>query len=127
MDAVSILEGLRFEEGAEGFELQRQCLEILCSEIIMSENIDSIVARFPPEATLALLVDLFHSELLPVDVRELTARALTYFLDVDPSIVARFAGFEWGISSLCDVLISAVVSIPESRAVAEQVRTSSSI
>lgn len=78
------------------------------------------VCRCPPRTFLPALCKVFLDERAPDNVLEVTARAITYYLDVSAECARRIIAIEGAIRALCARLEAADMSQRASRDLAEQ-------
>lgn len=81
VDPTTLLEWLQTGCGDER-EVQLMALEQLCMLLLMSDNIDRCFETCPPRTFLPALCRIFVDPEAPDNVLEVTARAITYYLDV---------------------------------------------
>ena len=74
----------------------------------------------PPRTFLPALCRIFLDECAPDNVLEVTARAITYYLDVSAECTRRIVAVEGAIKALCNRLVVAEMSSRTSRDLAEQ-------
>lgn len=81
VDPDTLLEWLQMGQGDER-DMQLIALEQLCMLLLMSDNVDRCFETCPPRTFLPALCKIFLDESAPDNVLEVTARAITYYLDV---------------------------------------------
>lgn len=74
----------------------------------------------PPRTFLPALCRIFLDELAPDSVLEVTARAITYYLDVSAECTRRVVAMEGAIKAICSRLSCAGLGSRASRDLAEQ-------
>lgn len=74
----------------------------------------------PPRTFLPALCKIFLDELAPENVLEVTARAITYYLDVSAECTRRIVSIDGAIKAICNRLVVADLSSRTSRDLAEQ-------
>lgn len=74
----------------------------------------------PPRTFLPALCKIFLDELAPENVLEVTARAITYYLDVSAECTRRIVSIDGAIKAICNHLVVADLSSRTSRDLAEQ-------
>lgn len=74
----------------------------------------------PPRTFLPALCKIFLDELAPENVLEVTARAITYYLDVSAECTRRIVAIDGAIKAICNRLVVADLSSRTSRDLAEQ-------
>ena len=74
----------------------------------------------PPRTFLPALCRVFLDECAPDNVLEVTARAITYYLDVSAECTRRIVAVEGAIKALCNRLVVAEMSSRTSKDLAEQ-------
>lgn len=77
-------------------------------------------ARCPPRTFLPALCKIFLDESAPDNVLEVTARAITYYLDVSAECTRRIVGVDGAIKALCNRLVVVELNNRTSRDLAEQ-------
>ncbi|ODM98949.1 E3 ubiquitin-protein ligase HECTD1 [Orchesella cincta] len=103
----------------EWLSIAREKSEI-CSSSPLSNNVDRCFEICPPRAFLPALCRIFLDETAPESVLEVTARALTYYLDVSAECTRRIVSVDGAIKAICNRLVVAEVSSRTSKDVAEQ-------
>lgn len=73
-----------------------------------------------PSAFLPSLCRIFLDECAPDNVLEVTARAITYYLDVSAECTRRIVAVDGTIKAICNRLVVADVSCRTSKDLAEQ-------
>ena len=71
------------------------------TSIIVSLNI----YRYPPRSFLPALCKIFLDESAPENVVEVTARAVTYYLDVSAECTRRIVAVEGAVKAICSRLV----------------------
>ncbi|KAH8394178.1 hypothetical protein KR215_003788 [Drosophila sulfurigaster] len=119
VDPETLLEWLSMGQGDER-DMQLIALEQLCMLLLMSDNVDRCFESCPPRTFLPALCKIFLDELAPENVLEVTARAITYYLDVSAECTRRIVSIEGAIKAICNRLVVADLSSRTSRDLAEQ-------
>lgn len=142
VDPETLLEWLSMGQGDER-DMQLIALEQLCMLLLMSDNVDRCFERYliqihfilsnspfydifvsvsscPPRTFLPALCKIFLDELAPENVLEVTARAITYYLDVSAECTRRIVSIDGAIKAICNHLVVADLSSRTSRDLAEQ-------
>ncbi|CAF1203869.1 unnamed protein product, partial [Didymodactylos carnosus] len=105
IDPETLLEWLKADGGIER-DIQIAALEQLCMVLLISDNIDRCFEQYQPRLYLPALCDIFNDPLAPTNVLEVTARALTYFLDVSVDCAKKITQHQNGssIRAMCHCL-----------------------
>lgn len=74
----------------------------------------------PPRTFLPALCRIFLDETAPDNVLEVTARAITYYLDVSAECTRRIVAVDGAIKALCNRLVVAEMTSRTSKDLAEQ-------
>ena len=74
----------------------------------------------PPRTFLPALCRIFLDESAPDNVLEVTARAITYYLDVSAECTRRIVAVEGAVKALCNRLVLVEMSSRTSKDLAEQ-------
>ena len=74
----------------------------------------------PPRTFLPALCNIFLDETAPDNVLEVTARAITYYLDVSAECTRRIVAVEGAVKALCNRLVVADMKSRTSKDLAEQ-------
>lgn len=119
VDPETLLEWLSMSQGDER-DMQLIALEQLCMLLLMSDNVDRCFENCPPRTFVPALVKIFLDDLAPENVLEVTARAITYYLDVSAECTRRIVAIDGAIRAICNRLIVADLSSRTSRDLAEQ-------
>lgn len=144
VDPETLLEWLSMGQGDER-DMQLIALEQLCMLLLMSDNVDrcfewyeikciynfvlifTYIVSFlyvfhscPPRTFLPALCRIFLDELVPDSVLEVTARAITYYLDVSAECTRRVVAMEGAVKAICSRLSGAGLGSRASRDLAEQ-------
>ncbi|XP_064604069.1 LOW QUALITY PROTEIN: E3 ubiquitin-protein ligase HECTD1-like [Liolophura sinensis] len=119
VDPETLLEWLQMGQGDER-DMQLIALEQLCMLLLMSDNVDRCFESCPPRTFLPALCRIFLDECAPDNVLEVTARAITYYLDVSAECTRRIVAVEGAIKALCNRLVVVEMSSRTSRDLAEQ-------
>lgn len=119
VDPETLLEWLCMGQGDER-DMQLIALEQLCMLLLMSDNVDRCFELCPPRSFLPALCKIFLDELAPENVLEVTARAITYYLDVSAECTRRIVSCEGAIKGICNRLVVADLLSRTSRDLAEQ-------
>lgn len=85
-----------------------------------ANHLSSSVSRCPPRTFLPALCKIFLDESAPDNVLEVTARAITYYLDVSAECTRRIVGVDGAIKALCNRLVVVELNNRTSRDLAEQ-------
>lgn len=101
-------------------DMQLIALEQLCMLLLMSDNVDRCFESCPPRTFLPALCKIFLDELAPENVLEVTARAITYYLDVSSECTRRIVAIDGAIKAICNRLVVADLESRTSRDLAEQ-------
>ncbi|KAL6425302.1 hypothetical protein ACFW04_009489 [Cataglyphis niger] len=101
-------------------DMQLIALEQLCMLLLMSDNVDRCFECCPPRTFLPALCRIFLDELVPDSVLEVTARAITYYLDVSAECTRRVVAMEGAVKAICSRLSGAGLGSRASRDLAEQ-------
>lgn len=81
---------------------------------------NSCFENCPPRTFVPALCKIFLDELAPENVLEVTARAITYYLDVSAECTRRIVAIDGAIRAICNRLIVADLTSRTSRDLAEQ-------
>ena len=137
VDPETLLEWLQIGTGEER-DLQLIALEQLCMLLLMSDNVDRCFESCPPRTFLPALCKIFlddeatdmvtsrtlarslarkkshkqrwvHSIFYFCQVLEVTARAITYYLDVSAECTRRIVAVDGAIKAMCNRLVVADV------------------
>ncbi|GMR47420.1 hypothetical protein PMAYCL1PPCAC_17615 [Pristionchus mayeri] len=119
IDPDTLLEWLQAGFGDER-DLQLMALEQLCMLLLMSDNIDRCFESCPPRSFLPALCKIFLDETAPDNVLEVTARAITYYLDVSNECTRRITQVDGAVKAICNRLSVADLSDRASKDLAEQ-------
>uniref|UniRef100_A0A336LX55 E3 ubiquitin-protein ligase n=1 Tax=Culicoides sonorensis TaxID=179676 RepID=A0A336LX55_CULSO len=119
IDPETLLEWLSMGQGDER-DMQLIALEQLCMLLLMSDNVDRCFESCPPRTFLPALCKIFLDELAPENVLEVTARAITYYLDVSAECTRRIVAIDGAIKAICNRLVVAELASRTSRDLAEQ-------
>ncbi|KYN06757.1 E3 ubiquitin-protein ligase HECTD1 [Cyphomyrmex costatus] len=119
VDPETLLEWLSMGQGDER-DMQLIALEQLCMLLLMSDNVDRCFECCPPRTFLPALCRIFLDELVPDSVLEVTARAITYYLDVSAECTRRVVAMEGAVKAICSRLSGAGLGSRVSRDLAEQ-------
>ncbi|KAK3734839.1 hypothetical protein QZH41_011760, partial [Actinostola sp. cb2023] len=119
VDPDTLLEWLNMGQGDER-DMQLIALEQLCMLLLMSDNIDRCFESCPPRAFLPALCRVFLDECAPENVLEVTARAITYYLDVSAECTRRIVAVEGAVKALCNRLVVVELSSRTSKDLGEQ-------
>lgn len=118
-DPETLLEWLNSGMGDER-DMQLIALEQLCMLLLMSDNVDRCFESCPPRTFLPALCRIFLDEQAPENVLEVTARAITYYLDVSAECTRRIVAIEGAVKAICNRLVVAELSSRTSKDLAEQ-------
>ncbi|KAI6211923.1 HECT-type E3 ubiquitin transferase [Aphelenchoides besseyi] len=119
VDPETLLEWLQTGAGLER-DLQLMALEQLCMLLLMSDNIDRCFESCPPRTFIPALCQIFLDETAPENVLEVTARAITYYLDVSNECTRRITQVEGAVKAICNRLSTAEMADRTSKDLAEQ-------
>ncbi|CAB4065367.1 HECTD1 [Lepeophtheirus salmonis] len=119
VDPETLLEWLQSGEGEER-DMQLIALEQLCMLLLMSDNVDRCFESCPPRTFLPALCRIFLDEEAPDQVLEVTARAITYYLDVSIECTRRIVAVEGSIKAMCNRLSVVEMSSRTSKDLTEQ-------
>ncbi|XP_044733919.1 E3 ubiquitin-protein ligase HECTD1 isoform X2 [Chrysoperla carnea] len=119
VDPETLLEWLNMGQGDER-DMQLIALEQLCMLLLMSDNVDRCFESCPPRNFLPALCRIFLDECAPDSVLEVTARAITYYLDVSAECTRRIVAMEGAVRAICSRLAVAETASRTSRDLAEQ-------
>ncbi|CAF1384645.1 unnamed protein product [Adineta steineri] len=108
-------------DGSGERDLQIIALEQLCMLVLMSDNIDRCFEQYQPRLFLPALCDIFSDPLAPTHVLEVTARALTYFLDVSVDCAKKITSHPTIIRSMCTCLQAVDIEDRTNKDLAEQI------
>ncbi|KHJ89301.1 hypothetical protein OESDEN_10878 [Oesophagostomum dentatum] len=97
-------------------------LEQLCMLLLMSDNIDRCFESCPPRTFLPALCKIFLDETATEAVLEVTARAITYYLDVSNECTRRIIQVDGAVKAICNRLAAAEMTDRTSKDLAESVR-----
>ncbi|XP_034937703.1 E3 ubiquitin-protein ligase HECTD1 isoform X2 [Chelonus insularis] len=119
VDPETLLEWLNMGQGDER-DMQLIALEQLCMLLLMSDNVDRCFEICPPRTFLPALCRIFLDEHAPDSVLEVTARAITYYLDVSAECTRRVVAMDGAVKAICGRLSGAGLGSRASRDLAEQ-------
>lgn len=119
VDPETLLEWLQMGQGDER-DMQLIALEQLCMLLLMSDNVDRVFESCPPRTFLPALCRIFLDESAPDNVLEVTARAITYYLDVSAECTRRIVAVDGAVKALCNRLVLVEMSSRTSKDLAEQ-------
>ncbi|XP_071499022.1 E3 ubiquitin-protein ligase HECTD1-like [Diadema antillarum] len=119
VDPETLLEWLQMGQGEER-DMQLIALEQLCMLLLMSDNVDRCFESCPPRTFLPALCRIFLDEHAPDNVLEVTARAITYYLDVSAECTRRIVAVDGAVKALCNRLVVVELSCRTSKDLAEQ-------
>ncbi|XP_043269545.1 E3 ubiquitin-protein ligase HECTD1 isoform X3 [Venturia canescens] len=119
VDPETLLEWLSMGQGDER-DMQLIALEQLCMLLLMSDNVDRCFEICPPRTFLPALCRIFLDEHAPDSVLEVTARAITYYLDVSAECTRRVVAMDGAVKAICGRLSGAGLGSRASRDLAEQ-------
>ncbi|KAF0288270.1 E3 ubiquitin-protein ligase HECTD1 [Amphibalanus amphitrite] len=119
VDPETLLEWLSMGQGEER-DLQLIALEQLCMLLLMSDNVDRCFESCPPRTFLPALCRIFLDECAPDNVLEVTARAITYYLDVSAECTRRIVSVDGAVKAMCNRLVVAELTSRSSKDLAEQ-------
>lgn len=109
VDPETLLEWLQMGQGDER-DMQLIALEQLCMLLLMSDNVDRCFESCPPRTFLPALCRIFLDEEAPDQVLEVTARAVTYYLDVSAECTRRIVAVDGAVKAMCNRLVVADLS-----------------
>ncbi|XP_071056058.1 E3 ubiquitin-protein ligase Ufd4 isoform X3 [Onthophagus taurus] len=118
-DPETLLEWLSSGLGDER-DMQLIALEQLCMLLLMSDNVDRCFESCPPRTFLPALCRIFLDEQAPENVLEVTARAITYYLDVSAECTRRIVAMDGAVRAICNRLVVAELASRTSKDLAEQ-------
>ena len=81
---------------------------------------DTSIHSCPPRTFLPALCRIFLDESAPENVLEVTARAVTYYLDVSAECTRRIVAVEGAIKAICNRLVVVEMTSRTSKDLAEQ-------
>lgn len=87
---------------------------------VLDEVCACLPGSCPPRTFLPALCKIFLDESAPDNVLEVTARAITYYLDVSAECTRRIVGVDGAIKALCNRLVVVELNNRTSRDLAEQ-------
>ncbi|TRY76293.1 hypothetical protein TCAL_07314 [Tigriopus californicus] len=120
VDPETLLEWLQMGSGDER-DMQLIALEQLCMLLLMSDNVDRCFESCPPRTFLPALCRIFLDQQAPDQVLEVTARAITYYLDVSAECTRRIVAVDGAVKAMCNRLVIAdIVGSRASKDLAEQ-------
>ncbi|XP_072939169.1 E3 ubiquitin-protein ligase Ufd4 isoform X2 [Epargyreus clarus] len=119
VDPETLLEWLLTGQGDER-DMQLIALEQLCMLLLMSDNVDRCFESCPPRTFLPALCKIFLDECAPDNVLEVTARAITYYLDVSAECTRRIVAIEGAVKAICSRLLTVDPNNRASKDLAEQ-------
>ena len=91
---------------------------LIDTEDLLTEK--SLFYSCPPRTFLPALCRIFLDETAPDNVLEVTARAITYYLDVSAECTRRIVAVDGAIKALCNRLVVAEMTSRTSKDLAEQ-------
>ncbi|XP_044749275.1 E3 ubiquitin-protein ligase Ufd4 isoform X2 [Coccinella septempunctata] len=118
-DPETLLEWLNSGVGEER-DMQLIALEQLCMLLLMSDNVDRCFESCPPRTFLPALIRIFLDDQAPENVLEVTARAITYYLDVSAECTRRIVSIDGAVRAICNRLVVAELNSRTSKDLAEQ-------
>ena len=101
-------------------DMQLIALEQLCMLLLMSDNVDRCFECCPPRTFLPALCRIFLDCGAPDQVLEVTARAITYYLDVSAECTRRIVAVEGAVKAICTRLEVVDLTNRTSKDLAEQ-------
>ncbi|XP_028176150.1 E3 ubiquitin-protein ligase HECTD1 isoform X2 [Ostrinia furnacalis] len=119
VDPETLLEWLLTGQGDER-DMQLIALEQLCMLLLMSDNVDRCFESCPPRTFLPALCKIFLDECAPDNVLEVTARAITYYLDVSAECTRRIVAIDGAVKAICSRLLTVDPNNRTSKDLAEQ-------
>jgi len=119
VDPETLLEWLQSGAGEER-DMQLIALEQLCMLLLMSDNVDRCFESCPPRTFLPALCRIFLDVEAPDQVLEVTARAITYYLDVSAECTRRIVAVEGAVKAMCTRLEVVDLTNRTSKDLAEQ-------
>ncbi|XP_047133370.1 E3 ubiquitin-protein ligase HECTD1 isoform X2 [Hydra vulgaris] len=119
IDPEILLEWLSMGNGDER-DMQVIALEQLCMLLLMSDNVDRCFESCPPRSFLPALCHIFMDETTPDSILEVTARAITYYLDVSAECSRRIVTVDGAVKAICARLVLVDVTSRTSKDLAEQ-------
>uniref|UniRef100_UPI00358F986A E3 ubiquitin-protein ligase HECTD1-like n=1 Tax=Myxine glutinosa TaxID=7769 RepID=UPI00358F986A len=115
----TLLEWLHLGQGDDR-TLQLFALEQLCMLLLTSDNVDRCFHTCPPWIFMPALCRIFLDEHAPDDVLEVTARAITYYLDMSTNCTQLIVAVDGAVKALCSRLEVVEVNKQKNRDLAEQ-------
>ncbi|XP_050441159.1 E3 ubiquitin-protein ligase HECTD1 isoform X2 [Adelges cooleyi] len=119
VDPETLLEWLNMGQGDER-DMQLIALEQLCMLLLMSDNVDRCFEVCPPRSFLPALCRIFLDESAPDSVLEVTARAITYYLDVSAECTRRIVAIDGALKAICNRLEVTDINSRTNKDLAEQ-------
>ncbi|XP_077299031.1 ubiquitin fusion-degradation 4-like isoform X2 [Arctopsyche grandis] len=119
VDPETLLEWLCTGQGEER-DMQLIALEQLCMLLLMSDNVDRCFESCPPRTFLPALCKILLDECAPDNVLEVTARAITYYLDISAECTRRIVAIDGAVKAICSRLLTVELDNRTSRDLAEQ-------
>uniref|UniRef100_A0A2P2I0N7 E3 ubiquitin-protein ligase n=2 Tax=Hirondellea gigas TaxID=1518452 RepID=A0A2P2I0N7_9CRUS len=120
VDPETLLEWLQMGTGEER-DMQLIALEQLCMLLLMADNVDRCFESCPPRTFLPALCRIFTDETAPDNVLEVTARAITFYLDVSSECTRRITAEDGALKAICGrLVVSDVAACRASKDLAEQ-------
>lgn len=120
VDPETLLEWLNMSTGDER-DMQLIALEQLCMLLLMSDNVDRCFESCPPRSFLPALCRIMLDDTAPENVLEVTARAMTYYLDVSAECTRRIVAIDGAMKAICSRLsLGAGIASRTSKDLAEQ-------
>ncbi|OQV15075.1 E3 ubiquitin-protein ligase HECTD1 [Hypsibius exemplaris] len=119
VDPETLLEWLSTGQD-EQRDMQAMALEHLCMALLMSDNVDRCFEMYPPKTFIPPLCTIFLDVSAPDSILEVTARALTYYLDVSQECTRRILSVDGTVRAICNRLLVASLDTQTGRDLAEQ-------
>jgi E3 ubiquitin-protein ligase HECTD1 len=99
-DPEMLLDWLTLAQGEESRDIQLVALEQLCMLLLMADNVDKCFESCPPRAFIPALCKIFMDAEAPDNILEVTARALTYYLDVSVDCTRRITAVDGALKAI---------------------------
>jgi E3 ubiquitin-protein ligase HECTD1 len=119
IEPETLLEWLQMGIGEER-DIQLLALEQLCMMLLISDNVDKCFESVPPRTFLPALCQIFLDHTAPDSILEVTARALTYYLDISVDCSRRIVTVDGSLKAIIHRMEVANMSEKSSRDFAEQ-------
>jgi E3 ubiquitin-protein ligase HECTD1 len=119
-DPEMLLDWLTLAQGEESRDIQLVALEQLCMLLLMADNVDKCFESCPPRAFIPALCKIFMDAEAPDNILEVTARALTYYLDVSVDCTRRITAVDGALKAIIGRMQAADMQSRASKDLAEQ-------